>query len=640
MRRPASAYAYLVALTWLAAAGEYVDPVTCRSCHREIYDQYAATPMARSFYSPANATVIEDWDRNNRLYHRPSARYYEMTRRDGQFFVRRYQQDENGQQTNVLELRVTHIMGSGMRARTYLHQTAEGRLIELPVSWYSQERRWAMAPGYDRPQHPDFTRTVNHKCMFCHNAYPDVPADRARQGWDLDVRFPGKIPFGIDCQRCHGPGEQHVRDGSDRSIVNPARLSLARQMEVCMQCHLETTTFRLPDSYRRFGRGFYSYRPGDALGDYMVHFDHAPGTRHDEKFEIVSAAYRLRKSTCFLKSEGRLVCTTCHDAHKTVPPETRATHYRERCLGCHSLRSSSRHDMDRASFANSNCLPCHMPLRRTEDVVHVAMTDHRIVRRRPEGDLLAPRREKTDAEQAYLGPVVLHYPQLPPANPLRDVYLGIAQVKEKANLKAGVKLLEHALRLTNIRAAEPYFELAEAQLALGLKEKAENNYLAALTRDPAFVHAENNLANLLASSGRFTEAVMRYRRALELDPGSAELHRNLGLTLMETAERRTAGQSFRSAVAADPLYAPAWRELGSLLLSQGEVQQARKHLDRALVLDPSDAKTHNNLGLALFALGERSRAVFHLRFALRQGDRVTAEVAASVLKRLGIQVEP
>ena len=175
-----------------------------------------------------------------------------------------------------------------------------------------------MSPGFDRPKHPGFTRTVNHKCMFCHNAYPSVSPERARQGWDHDVQFPTRLPEGIDCQRCHGPGGPHVRAavaaeslGRVRAaIVNPARLSSERQMDVCMQCHLETTTFRLPESYRRFGRGFYSYRPGEALGDYIVHFDHAPGTGHDDKFEIVSAAYRLRQSRLFYQERRK---TNLHD---------------------------------------------------------------------------------------------------------------------------------------------------------------------------------------------------------------------------------------------------------------------------------------------------------------------------------------
>jgi len=228
--------------------------------------------------------ALPNWDRNNHLYHSPSERYYEMLRRDGQFVVRRYQKDEDGRRRNILELTVTHIMGSGMRARSYLHRTAEGRIVELPVSWYAQESRWAMAPGYDRPRHPDFSRTVNNKCMFCHNAYPDVPAERARQGWDSDVRFDGIVPSGIDCQRCHGPGERHVRDASARSIVNPARLTPARQMDVCMQCHLETTTFRLPNSYRRFGRGFLHVPARRAAG--RLHRSFRSRTRFPARREV------------------------------------------------------------------------------------------------------------------------------------------------------------------------------------------------------------------------------------------------------------------------------------------------------------------------------------------------------------------
>jgi len=147
-----------------AFAQDYVDPVTCKPCHQRLYDEYAATPLGRSFYSAGPKSLLEDWDVNNKFYHAPSESYFEMLRRGESFNIRRYQV-EGGREVNSLELRVTHIMGSGTRARSYLHQTPEGRLIELPVSWYSQEQRWAMAPGYDRPKHAGFTRTVNHKCL-------------------------------------------------------------------------------------------------------------------------------------------------------------------------------------------------------------------------------------------------------------------------------------------------------------------------------------------------------------------------------------------------------------------------------------------------------------------------------------------
>jgi len=624
---------------------DYVNPVTCKPCHQRIYDEYLATPMGRSFDSIGPQSLLEDWAVNNKFYHAPSESHLEMLRREEGFFVRRYQVDERGREVNSLALQVTHIMGSGTRARSYLHQTPEGRLIELPVSWYSQEQRWAMAPGYDRPKHAGFTRTVNHKCMFCHNAYPSVSPEKARQGWDHDVQFPQQLPAGIDCQRCHGPGGQHLRaaaaaESTNRvraAIVNPARLTHERQLDVCMQCHLETTTFRLPESYRRFGRGFYSYRPGEPLSDYMVHFDHAPGTGHDDKFEIVSAAYRLRQSPCFVKSEGTLTCTTCHNPHKSVPPATRAAHYRSRCFQCHSSKAAGQHGLALSDFSRSDCVGCHMPKRRTEDVVHVVMTDHRIQRRIPARDLLAPMREKTDAEQLYRGEVVLYYPDTGLEGALRRIYLGIAQVKERANLKQGVAMLKQALVETVLQHAEPYVELADAQDALGQKEAARKNYLQALALDPAFVQAENKLGNLLVELDRTDEALKHYRRALELDSGFADLHLNLGLTLRGLGDLAGADKAFRQAIEADPLYAPGYRDLGSLLLVQGQINAANSLLERSLAIDPADAKTHNNFGLALLALGKKEEGIVHLRFALRHGAETDRELTRRTLRSIGIE---
>ena len=43
-----------------------------------------------------------------------------------------------------------------------------------------------------------------------------------------------------------------------------------------------------------------------------------------------------------------------------------------------------------ASLPTSTCLSCHVPKRRTEDAVHVVMTDHFTRRTQPQRDLLAP----------------------------------------------------------------------------------------------------------------------------------------------------------------------------------------------------------------------------------------------------------
>src|SRR5947209_12180734 len=122
-----------------------------------------------------------------------------MLRRDGNYYQRRYQLDSGGKQLNVMEKRIDYVMGSGNHARAYLHRTASNTLIELPLAWYAENGGyWAMNPGYDRPDHDGFRRPIAYDCMFCYNAYPEIPAANA-QPFAPPV-FPGALPEGIDCQ--------------------------------------------------------------------------------------------------------------------------------------------------------------------------------------------------------------------------------------------------------------------------------------------------------------------------------------------------------------------------------------------------------------------------------------------------------
>ena len=89
---------------------------------------------------------------------------------------------------------------------------------------------------------------------------------------------------------------------------------------------------------------------------------------------------------------------------------------------------------------SGDCVDCHMPKRRTDDVVHVVMTDHYIQRRKPSRDLLAPLNERRETdENAYRGEVDLYYPTTLPEGPDRDLYLAVAQVSQKSNLSKGTR---------------------------------------------------------------------------------------------------------------------------------------------------------------------------------------------------------
>ena len=128
---------FLAVLGLQAQENGYVDSMACASCHGAIYEDFAKTPMGRSFFLPGTREVKEDWTENNTFYHESSNRHYEMVRRDGGFFVRRYQLDDAGRRIHLMEKQITHVMGSGERAFSYIHHSGDGRMIELPVSWYS-----------------------------------------------------------------------------------------------------------------------------------------------------------------------------------------------------------------------------------------------------------------------------------------------------------------------------------------------------------------------------------------------------------------------------------------------------------------------------------------------------------------------
>jgi hypothetical protein len=401
--------------------------------------------MAKSLFKPASANTIENYKENTHFYHSLSNTHYSMIFRDQAYYQRRWQIDSDGNETNVEEMKIDYVIGAGDHSRAYLHRTARGTLIELPLGWYTERGGyWGMSPGFDS-SHPQTRRLVSYGCMFCHDAYPQVPIGTDVP--DADPVFIGDLPEGIDCQRCHGPGGQHIRAaqaGAEFSeirsrIVNPARLSSKLQMELCMQCHLEPTSGRLPALVRRFNRGIFSHIPGQPLEDYVLYFDHAPNTGYDDKFEFVSVAYRLRKSRCFLKSKGALTCLSCHNPHRKLPAgEEAKSYYSEQCRHCHeavitTLVAQRKHpDV-------ADCVSCHMPKRRTEDVVHALITDHFIQRKVPMRDLQAELQERhlTDAEE-YHGEVVPYYPSLLPTASEISRYLAVAQVARQNNLEKGV----------------------------------------------------------------------------------------------------------------------------------------------------------------------------------------------------------
>ncbi len=623
----------------------YADPAACATCHQQIADSYRQTGMGRSFSRPVSGP--EAFSTHNTLYHKASDRYYTMVERDGKFYARRHQIGFAGKETNETEKQIDYVIGSGNHARTYAHRNGEGDLVEMPVSWYSEKGGyWAMSPGYDNPTQDDFRRPVAEDCLFCHNGYPGPG---------------GRLAEGIDCQRCHGPGSAHVKEPGKSNIVNPARLGHDRQLDDCMQCHLETSSLRLPNAIRKYDREPFSYRPGEPLTDYELFFDHTPGSGFDDRFEVAHQAYRLRKSACFLQSQ--MTCSTCHDPHQALRGEQAINHYVAVCRNCHAASHSSGTSASGMPRGGSNCLDCHMWKRRTDDAVHVVMTDHYIQRRKPARDMLAALAEKPIV---YQGEVVAYYP----ARSESELYTAVAQVRHESNLRAGIPQLQAAIETRKPDQPEYYFDLATAYSKAGRKDEAIHWYEEAL-RDRTDFHpalrelaatlalngnlpraievgekavggsrpdtvALTNLANAYLHQGNPDRAKQILDQALSINPDLPDASNLLGLVWLRKDDKAKAESSFRNAINAQPDLAEPHNNLATLLAERGDYAQAAYHFQKAIAANPSYVDAHCGYAFLLALTRSFDKAVAEFEVAVRldpNNAQLHADLADALLEK-------
>lgn len=603
------------------AAPGYVADSVCEDCHGALYDSYQQVGMARSFSRPRPESAIEDFGRGP-FEHPASRQRFELSWRDGRLVFRRDQLGPDGAPINVFERPVDFVLGSGQHARTYLYRTPGGELYQLPIDWYPQERRFAMAPGYDRPDHQGVLRRVRRECLFCHDAYPDVP--KGSDAGPAPHVFPRELPEGTGCQRCHGPAAEHVRamlsvppdrERARAAIVNPARLPPERRDDVCFECHLQPAVALA--GLRRFGRADYSFRPGQALPDYLVQMDVVEqGQAPAERFEINHHPYRLRQSRCYRESAGRLHCLSCHDPHRKPPPERRAARYRAACLRCHAETACRRPGHGADGPGEADCASCHMPKRRTQDVVHVVMTDH-LIRRQPGGEeLLAPLEE----QEPVLVDARLLDAERGPQGELGELYRALAVLRASGSRPAAARFEQLLLRLKPPEP-EPWLDLAQAQLRDKRLAAAEGTLRELLARQPDLQAAQALLPLVLAAQGRRAEAL----RLLAAPPGpegdQPETLYNLGRLLLADKRPAEACAALERALALRDNFVPAWYQLGQARRAARQGTEAVAAFSRALEIDPTHTASYLALGELLSELGKRSEA---LRY-LRHGRRVAAQ---------------
>jgi DmsE family decaheme c-type cytochrome len=243
-------------------------------------------------------------------------------------------------------------------------------------------------------------------CMTCHETYVKT--------------FQHNVHRDQSCEKCHGPASKHLstRGRDPESILSYKKLSSPEKAELCLKCHEQSAC--TPGAQWRTSPHAHS---GVACTDcHTNHYNVPPGTpatqvaENSDSLRTQLVAYlqgqpkvdqaELREKSRKLgaisphicsqchsnKNEQQhfpashqvcgavgLNCTTCHDPHGKIRPETRT----DLCLSCHG-NSSPTMAWPSCTHARYGvaCADCHNP-HPSSKVVPVANIQHTNIRRPP-----------------------------------------------------------------------------------------------------------------------------------------------------------------------------------------------------------------------------------------------------------------
>jgi tetratricopeptide (TPR) repeat protein len=131
-----------------------------------------------------------------------------------------------------------------------------------------------------------------------------------------------------------------------------------------------------------------------------------------------------------------------------------------------------------------------------------------------------------------------------------------------------------------------------------LTEAMEHNSLA-LKFDPDFAQAHNNLGVLLLSQGKAAEGLRELREALRLNPGDFETEFNLAVALNQHEEWSEAAELFGKLLAKRGSDTNAHYQLAVALTHLQRTREAMSHYASALLILPDQPEALNGLSWIL-----------------------------------------
>jgi len=316
------------------ASSHYVGSSACKDCHADIYQRWSKTRMANVVQDPHEHpdAIIPDFSKPDPLL--------TFTKDD-----------------------VAFTYGSRWKQR-YFKKVGDDYFV-FPAQWDVTHKMWRpyfVKNGTDWwAEHypPDnFQRPTGPLCDGCHSVNYDIATKKVTE-WN------------VGCERCHGPGSEHVAHQGKPNIINPSKLNYVQANDVCIQCHSQGQPLKNPiqDKYYDWPVGF---DVGKNLVDFWKLEEHKLGEQSFTHFADGTAHKNRMQGNDFVQSlmyTRGVTCFSCHDVHGTKNDAILWKPAANICFDCHGPNTPNgphaptieAHTHHKPGSTGSECIACHMP---------------------------------------------------------------------------------------------------------------------------------------------------------------------------------------------------------------------------------------------------------------------------------------
>jgi Cytochrome c554 and c-prime len=329
-----------------ARFNQFAGSAACVDCHKKIYDDFIHTAHYMDSRPSSGETIKGSFDSGRNRFDYSGGMEVVLEHNKNGFF----QTARSGGKVYKSEP-FNVVIGSGRKGQTYLYWDKE-KLFQLPVSYFTPMDCWCNSPGFPSDS-ALFNRRVPAYCLECHSTYArTVFISKTEYGDFFDK---SRMIYGITCEKCHGPGAEHVAyykthsgERTAKYIINPELLSRKQRLDLCALCHSGRRIPLMPA---------FSFKVGDRLDEFSeagFESQNAPTLDvHANQFGL------LTSSKCFKQSQ--MDCSSCHNVH--VNEVSSLQLFSQRCMTCHNTVSHNTCTIMPAQglVLSENCIDCHMP---------------------------------------------------------------------------------------------------------------------------------------------------------------------------------------------------------------------------------------------------------------------------------------